>query len=262
MDQQWASFDNPANRQARYAPNTLPSQPNTQRDANNVGNAMRQDEYTPSSLANRTPTMPLAAPTAPHLRQDFAGDGDGDVAMEDVDQYRPKQSARPTHSRQISQQQILNEESSAARRYSPMNLSPASPYNATPANAMSTVYNSYSPNTQARSSPTRQNAYISSPPTQNFYSPPCTHISVGAVYSWPSRFSTNIMQHLDRMLLNFLRFSQPSVPVIIILNPLHCICLPTDEMRLLRDMRIHQDHNSLQAKVLYQSLRNVSMLRI
>lgn len=118
--------------------------------------------------------MPMASPTAPHHRMDFGGDGDGDIAMEDADPYRPKHPTRPGHSRQHSQQQILTEESSAARRYSPMNLSPASPYNPTPANAMSTVYNSYTPNAQSRSSPTRQNAYMSPPQSQNFYSPPST----------------------------------------------------------------------------------------
>ena len=191
MDQQWGSFDNPANRQVRYAPNTVPSQANTQRDANSVAHAMRQDGYPPSSLATRTPTMPLTTPAAPHLRQDFAGDGDGDVAMEDVDPYRPKQSARPSHSRQHSQQQIISEESSAARRYSPMNLSPASPYNGPPPNAMSAVYNSYSPNTQSRGSPTRPNAYMSPPQAQNFYSPPSTHILDGAANGRP--FSANGM---------------------------------------------------------------------
>lgn len=169
MDQQWGSFDN---RQARYAPNTVPSQPNSQRDMNNLGHVMRQDGYPPSTLANKTPTMPMTSPNTEHRRPHFGGDGDGDIAMEDADPYRPKHPTRPAHSRQHSQQQIVSEESSAARRYSPMNLSPASPYNATPANSMSSVYGSYSPNTQSRNSPTRQNAYMSPSQAQTFYSPP------------------------------------------------------------------------------------------
>src|SRR5579871_5529421 len=139
--------------QARY---TVPSQPNSQRDMNNVVHSMTQDGYTSSSLTGRRPSMPITSPNVSNSQGDFnGGDGDGDIAMEDADPYRPKYPTRPVHTRQHSSQQMIQEDSTAARRYSPMNLSPASPYNTTPAQSMQAVYNSYSPNTQSRNSPTR-----------------------------------------------------------------------------------------------------------
>ena len=132
---------------------------------------MTQDGYTPSSLAGRRQPMSITSPTVPNPQGDFVGgDGDGDIAMEDADPYRPKYPTRPAHSRQHSSQQMIQEDSAAARRYSPMNLSPASPYNATSAQSMQAVYNSYSPNTQSRNSPTRQHAYMA--PQQSYYSSP------------------------------------------------------------------------------------------
>lgn len=106
-----------------------------------------------------------------------SGDGDGDVAMEDADPYKPKYSAgaqRPIAAQRPSQPSYLqqHEDSAAARRYSPMNLSPTSPYAA---------YSSFTPQAQAQShaqppnsrqSPTRTNPYMS--PPASYYSPPAS----------------------------------------------------------------------------------------
>jgi dual specificity protein kinase YAK1 len=173
MDQEWTPNmeDAGPNRNTRYAPQTIPSQQFTQRDIN-PASAVKQESYSQPPLAHRTPSLPLASPSLPQGRgADYNGDGDGDIRMEDVDQYgKSRQTSRAGHSRMPSTQ-LAQEESAAARRYSPMNLSPSSPYAATP--QQGTGYQSYSPSGQNRLSPTRSNSYMS--PTNHYYaSPPCT----------------------------------------------------------------------------------------
>lgn len=166
MDQQWNSYaDSPAaNRQARYAPATVPSQNNGQ-------------TYTPL-----TPNMNLTTPSGAQTQVNpaYRNDRDGDIAMQDADPYKPRQIAKAHgHSRQQSANQLVLEESSAAaRRYSPMNLSPASPYAATPQQSIQSAYSSYTP-AQSRGSPTRTNSYAS---------PPCKfHSSMLAISDTDSR---------------------------------------------------------------------------
>jgi dual specificity protein kinase YAK1 len=169
MDPQWNSQMEP-NRQ-RYAPQTVPSHEYTPRDLNSAA-AVKPEAYSQPSSANRTPQLPMTSPGMPQGRgPEYNGDGDGDVRMEDVDQYnKPKQSSRG-HSRMPSAQ-LAQEESAAARRYSPMILSPSSPYAATPQSSAQGAYSSYTPQTQNRASPTRSNSFMS--PPQNYYaSPPC-----------------------------------------------------------------------------------------
>ena len=173
MDQQWSSYgDSPlANRQARYAPQNIPAQQQSaSRDLTLP--ITRQDTFSTSSMSQRTPNSALSPPHGPQGQ--YNGDGDGDVRMEDVDAYsKPKQQAsRAAHSRNPSAQLLQQEESSAARRYSPMNLSPSSPYGATPQQPGQGQYSSYTPQlpNNNRQSPVRSNSYMSS--LQNYGSPP------------------------------------------------------------------------------------------
>jgi dual specificity protein kinase YAK1 len=174
MDQQWNSQLDP-NRQARYAPQTVPSHQYTPRDLNSAP-AIKQEGYSQPPLANRAPSMPMTSQGMPQNRvPEYNGDGDGDVRMEDADQYNKPKGSRG-HSR-LPSAQLAQEESAAARRYSPMNLSPSSPYAATAQQqSIQGAYASYSPQAQNRNSPTRANSYMS--PPQNFYaSPPGTLLS-------------------------------------------------------------------------------------
>ena len=118
------------------------------------------------------------------------GDFDGDMSMEDagdLDPYNKQKyedvsrtaeypTRQPMHqSRPSSQYYPQQEESSAARRYSPMKLS------ATPTNA-TTPYTSYTPSGQtssSRTSPTRPSLYASH--SNSYYSSPrtFTHIASG-----------------------------------------------------------------------------------
>jgi dual specificity protein kinase YAK1 len=167
QQQQWGSF-NEAGRQPRYAPQTLPSQQNTHRDHNSAP-AANLEQYAISGAPSRSGTMPVVSTNAPPGRGLEYGDRDGDIAMEDVDPYKPKQTSRPpTHQRLPSN--VQQEDSSNAQRYSPMNLSPSSPFAATQ-QAMHSTYGNYTPQTSSRTSPTRASTYMS-PPTGYYSSPP------------------------------------------------------------------------------------------
>lgn len=179
MEQQWTAYsESNASRQARYAPHTLTTpQQQAQRDPS-LPSQMKQESYASPTAPSRTNSMAaLPSPGGTLLGQapDF-NDRDGDIAMEDADPYKPKYTAaRPNHQHRHSQQflqQVQQEESSAARRYSPMNLSPTSPYSGNPQQGGQN-YTSFTPQAQQsnRQSPTRNNPYMSSP--NNFYSPPC-----------------------------------------------------------------------------------------
>lgn len=170
MDIQWSPYtDSPsANRQARYAPQSMQTPQHSQREPS-VPSSIKQDPYTSPQTMSRTGSMALASPEAAHARGSELNDGDGDVPMEDADPYnKPKYASRANHQQRHSQQFLQQEESSAARRYSPMNLSPTSPYNQ-PSGGQN--YASFTPQTQSnRGSPTRNNNPYMSP--QSYYSPP------------------------------------------------------------------------------------------
>jgi dual specificity protein kinase YAK1 len=180
QQQQWTAYSaepSPAAR-PRYS---MASPQHAQRDASvpaPVKQEIKQEPY--SSLPpSRQSSMGLQSGGGSSSRGADFNDGDGDVAMEDADPYKPKyNTARPNHQNRHSQQFLQHEESAAARRYSPMNLSPTSPYTGSTQQGGQN-YTSFSPQAQAQSqpqsnrqSPTRNNPYIS--PPNSYYSPPCT----------------------------------------------------------------------------------------
>lgn len=170
MDQNWQPYTDvaAASRQGRY-PQTA------QQSAN--GSAQHQPQSGYSYEAYQTPSVPSQPQSmavspigTPRTR---AYSGDGDVAMEDADPYnRMKYPSRPTHSQRPSTQYLGQEDSSAARRYSPMKaLSPSSPYAPSSQQSNQSPYGHYpSQSTSARQSPTRSNHY--STPSQSYYSTP------------------------------------------------------------------------------------------
>ena len=165
MDSQWGQYpDSSTNRQARYS-HSYQSTP--QQQPREFGAAQQHqapagytyESYQSSAHSSQIPSMASSASATPNARE-YAGDQD--VAMEDVDPYaRSKYPSRPTHSQRSSAQYLGLEESSAARRYSPMNmLSPSSPYTAPPTQSTP----SYAPPPQPhsnRGSPTRPPLYSS-----------------------------------------------------------------------------------------------------
>lgn len=186
MDSQWASYveNPPATRQTRYyaAPPNLTSPQHHQRDppaqsqprqdsAGKQDPYAKQDPYTTPSIASRAASMQISSPPVQVQRSHsyHNGDNDGDVPMEDADPYKPRYAAKSAQPSRTSTAYVQEQEASAAaRRYSPMNLSPSSPYGpAAQQNAAN--YSSFSPQSTCQS-PTRSNPYMS--PPQSYYSPP------------------------------------------------------------------------------------------
>ncbi|KAJ9632222.1 dual specificity protein kinase yak1 [Taxawa tesnikishii (nom. ined.)] len=111
-------------------------------------------------------------------------DKDGDRMMEDADPYNKHKYAQSRPQSQRNSSHYLptqledSSASSAARRYSPMNTSPTSPYVTSP-NTLGSNYTSYTPQQQrqSRQSPTRSSSYNTQ--AQNYYSSPTTARSHG-----------------------------------------------------------------------------------
>lgn len=161
----------------RKIQHTLPSSP------------AKHDAYDSLNLPRlaRSASLSLSSPAdAPRQSStmDYPGDGDGDRLMEDADLYNKhkyaQSSSRPPSQRNsthfLPTQQDDLSASSAARRYSPMNTSPTSPYVTSP-NALGP---SYTPQQQRQSSrqqsPTRQASYNTASQNNNnnnnYYSSP------------------------------------------------------------------------------------------
>ncbi|KAF2097929.1 kinase-like protein [Rhizodiscina lignyota] len=173
MEPQWSQYaESPlSSRQARYAPHAQGQQQHTPRDPH-LAAAVKADPYLTSAVPSRAASMSLGTPSAPQSRGPYNGDGDGDVQMEDADPYKTKQAGRPGHQRMHSAQLIQQEESTAARRYSPMNMSPSSPYSATPQQGQA-QFAAFTPHMNANSqSPTRGSFPMSS--NHGYYSPPAS----------------------------------------------------------------------------------------
>ena len=175
MEPQWQHHpDMAANRHGRY------SQANSQQPSKEPSSSSVPQQPPPSGFSYETYQTP-AVPSHPHsiaaspigTPQARPYNNGGDVAMEDADPYnRMKYPSRPNHQHRVSGQYLSQEDSAAARRYSPMKaLSPSSPYAASPHQPSQPLYVSYpSQNTSARQSPTRPNLYSSQ--SQSYYSSP------------------------------------------------------------------------------------------
>lgn len=131
----------------------------------------------PSAGPNSKPMSMASSPAATPRSRDYVSDAD--TTMEDADPFnRTKYPARPNHHSRASAQFLAqtNEESSAARRYSPMNnvMSPPLSYPVSPGKSQGAYgfpQGPQNPQNHARRSPTRAPEYAS--PPQGYQSPPC-----------------------------------------------------------------------------------------
>lgn len=117
------------------------------------------------------PVSMSSTPVATPRSRDYVTDTD--TTMEDADPYnKAKYSSRPSRHSRPPSQFLPHEESSAARRYSPMNiLSPSIPYSDT---SPGKSQNSYAfPVGNSQWSPSRPSNYAS--PPQAYHSPPCQY---------------------------------------------------------------------------------------
>jgi dual specificity protein kinase YAK1 len=168
--QHWATYQDPAAtaRQSRYPPHGMPPQQGVHPDQ-----PVKQDPYGPMTIAGRAAPSLAPASTASGIKVEY-GDTDGDINMEDIPEYKPKMASNlPAVSRSAHQRMpsnVKDEESTAARRYSPMNLSPTMNYATASQPAPPVSYSNYTPQGSARTSPTRlsyaaSTSYYNSPPS-------------------------------------------------------------------------------------------------
>ena len=198
MDQQWQLYSDMAgNRQARY-PTTQQQQPqqsNGSAPQHQQQHSYGYEAYQNPSVPSQSQSMAVSPIGTPQTRS-YAS-GDGDVAMEDADPYnRMKYPARPSHHHRPSGQHLGQEDSSAARRYSPMKATPSSPYAPSSQQPSQSPYGHYpSQSTSARQSPTRSSHY--STPSQSNYATPSKSAHN---YVWASRIQTWLLIQIQPQL--------------------------------------------------------------
>lgn len=143
--------------QHRYG-SGMPAQAQAQHSRNS-SQPFSYDPYQTPTIPSNSQARTTSSSGTPQNQEYVTGDGD--IAMEDADPYnKTKYPTRPNHSQRPSAQFTSQEESAAARRYSPMNtLPPSSPYSG------AGVYSPQS--SSARQSPTRSNPYTT--PSQQYY---------------------------------------------------------------------------------------------
>lgn len=157
-----------ANRLPRYTNSgqQQPSNGSAQQPQSQSGHGY--EPYQTPSMPSQPQSMAVSPIGTPHASGYVPGDGD--VAMEDADPYnKMKYPSRPSHQPRPSGQFLGQEDSPAARRYSPMKATPSSPY--APQQPSQSPYSQYpSQNTSARQSPTRSSHY--STPSQSSFTTP------------------------------------------------------------------------------------------
>ncbi|KAN0069982.1 Protein kinase-like domain containing protein [Elaphomyces granulatus] len=178
MDPQWqtytdpslgraSQFANPAQLNSKYSGLPTQAQPPAGYTYESYQTPAAATKAPPLTSTSKSVSM-ASSPAVPHAR-DYVTDTD--TPMEDADPYNRSKYPRSTHQNRPSSQYLPNEESSAQRRYSPMNiLSPSLPYNASPSKSQ----NSYGPSS-SRQSPTRTSGFPS--PSQAYQSPPTSRPS-------------------------------------------------------------------------------------
>lgn len=164
MEQRWSPYpDNQSeDRQARYGSTLLHTPQQQPQDRN--GSGVRYDAFASSALPSQTASVtPDTLAQPPRLDRQLQADTEGDLPMEDADPFNKQKYEYPIRSNHRSRptsQYLAQEESSAARRYSPMNLSPSASHSASHTNPPQGNFSSYTPTIQPnRQSPTRPPIY-------------------------------------------------------------------------------------------------------
>lgn len=163
MDRQWQPYtDMASSRQGRYSQSTVQQPANGSAQQQQPQSGYGYEAYQTPSIPSQPQSMAVSPIGTPRTR---TYSGDGDVAMEDADPYnRMKYPSRPSHHQRHSGQFLGQEDSSAARRYSPV-------YAPNSQQSSQSPYGHYSSqSTSARQSPTRSNHYAT--PSQSYYGTP------------------------------------------------------------------------------------------
>ncbi|EFE36188.1 uncharacterized protein ARB_05126 [Trichophyton benhamiae CBS 112371] len=181
MEPQWQNYsDIPGNKPGQFTPNTGHSAVD-HGQTHQPPRGFTYETYQPPGSVSKVPASLRPTSMVPSPSGNGNGSGtpntrdlDHDTHMEDADPYnRAKYSARPpTHQRNSSQYLANEETSSAARRYSPMNIiSPTLPYNMSP-NAAQNTY-AFPPTAKSSSHPSPTTSANNYSASQSYQSPPC-----------------------------------------------------------------------------------------
>ena len=192
MDQHWQSpFSNNMNHPTRSGGGgqTVPLQVGReaggQAQQHIVQPSYDYDSYQSASAASNGLSI-ASTPSGTSHSNEY--NGETDVPMEDADPYnRSKYPARPIHQRGSSTQYLTRQGSSAAQRYSPMDLLSPSAYASSP-KSQSQNSSFQNQSSASRQSPTRQNYYPNS--SQHYHDSPSKlipSIILSFIYQW-SRF--------------------------------------------------------------------------
>ena len=168
MDQHWQStFSNNMNHPTRaggggggqVAPLQAGRDAGGQAQQHHVPPSYDYDAYQSASTASNGLSM-ASTPSATSHSNEY--NGETDVPMEDADPYnRSKYPSRPIHQRGSSTQYLTRQGSSAAQRYSPMDLLSPSGYASSPKSQSQNSSFQNQPSA-SRQSPTRQNYFPTS----------------------------------------------------------------------------------------------------
>ncbi|DAA78996.1 TPA_exp: Uncharacterized protein A8136_2781 [Trichophyton benhamiae CBS 112371] len=180
MEPQWQNYsDIPGNKPGQFTPNTGHSAVD-HGQTHQPPRGFTYETYQPPGSVSKVPASLRPTSMVPSPSGNGNGSGtpntrdlDHDTHMEDADPYnRAKYSARPpTHQRNSSQYLANEETSSAARRYSPMNIiSPTLPYNMSP-NAAQNTY-AFPPTAKSSSHPSPTTSANNYSASQSYQSPP------------------------------------------------------------------------------------------
>jgi dual specificity protein kinase YAK1 len=174
MDPQWQTYADPSlgrasqfNPQGSHPAQLNPKYSGLPTQAQPPAGYTYESYQTPAAATKAPPPIAPTSKSVSMASSPAARDyvADTDTPMEDADPYNRSKYPRSTHQIRPSSQYLPNEELSAQRRYSPMNiLSPSLPYNASPSKSQ----NSYGPSS-SRQSPTRTSGFPS--PSQTYQSP-------------------------------------------------------------------------------------------
>ena len=166
MDQHWQSpFSNTMNHPTRSGAGGVQAAPlqagrdtGGQAQQHHISPSYDYDSYQSASAASNGLSM-ASTPSATSHSNEY--NGETDVPMEDADPYnRSKYPSRPVHQRGSSTQYQTRQGSSAAQRYSPMDLLSPSGYASSPkSQSQNSTYQNHS--SASRQSPTRQNYFPS-----------------------------------------------------------------------------------------------------
>ena len=167
MDPHWQSpFSNTMNHPTRpgggsvqVPPQQLGRDTGGQAQQHHIPLGYDYEPYQSASAASNGLSM-ASTPSAASHSNDY--NGETDVPMEDADPYnRSKYPSRPAHQRGSSTQYLARQGSSAAQRYSPMDLLSPSGYASSP-KSQSQNSSFQNQSSASRQSPTRQNYYPNS----------------------------------------------------------------------------------------------------